>query len=485
MAIDTTQTGKAQATGGRFQVGFASVEREYPEPVDLWVEGALPDWIEGSVVRTGPARFEVGARTVSHWFDGLALLDRFAIDGGRVTYASRMLESGAYRSASKTDEISYSEFATDPCRSLFKRFASAFSPKITDNANVNVAPDGHNWLAMTETPLQIEFDPATLETVGVRDYDDRMKAHATTAHPHHDAEGGELMSYTIAYGPVSRYQLYRRRDGSSTRERYASATSREPSYMHSFALTPRYAILTEQPLRVNPLKLLLSGRPFIENFRWQPDLGTRFLVFDRGDGRHVGTYEAEPFFVFHHVNAFERDGGLVVDLCGYDDAEIVQAFYLERLRNGQAPPIPHFRRYRIDLSGGRPAEREFELEVPFELSRIDYRRRNGRDYRFAWGTSLRGEGSGWFDQLAKIDVTSGDVRIWSAEGCHPGEPILIRRPGGEAEDDGVILSVVLDAANERSFLAVLDAATMEELARAEAPTRLPFGFHGQFARGLT
>ena len=53
------------------------------------------------------------------------------------------------------------------------------------------------------------------------------------------------------------------------------------------------------------------------------------------------------------------------------------------------------------------------------------------------------------------------------------------------EDAGVILSVVLDAANERSFLAVLDAATMEELARAEAPTRLPFGFHGQFARGLT
>ena len=106
--------------------------------------------------------------------------------------------------------------------------------------------------------------------------------------------------------------------------------------------------------------------------------------------------------------------------------------------------------------------------MPFELSRIDYRRSNGRDYQFAWGTSVRGEGSGWFDQLAKIDVTSGDVRTWSAEGCHPGEPILIRRPGGEAEDDGVILSVVLDAANERSFLAVLDAATMEELARAEA-----------------
>src|SRR5438552_3869765 len=76
MAIDTTQTGKAQGAGGGFQVGFASVEREYPEPVDLWVEGALPNWVEGSVVRTGPARFEVGARAMRHWFDGLPLHDR-------------------------------------------------------------------------------------------------------------------------------------------------------------------------------------------------------------------------------------------------------------------------------------------------------------------------------------------------------------------------------------------------------------------------
>jgi carotenoid cleavage dioxygenase-like enzyme len=32
-------------------------------------------------------------------------------------------------------------------------------------------------------------------------------------------------------------------------------------------------------------------------------------------------------------------------------------------------------------------------------------------------------------------------------------------PGGYAEDDGVLLSVVLDAGQRRSFLLVLDAAT--------------------------
>jgi beta,beta-carotene 9',10'-dioxygenase len=42
--------------------------------------------------------------------------------------------------------------------------------------------------------------------------------------------------------------------------------------------------------------------------------------------------------------------------------------------------------------------------------------------------------------------------------------------------------VVLDAAEERSFLLVLDARSFEELARVEAPQRIPFGFHGQFFR---
>jgi carotenoid cleavage dioxygenase-like enzyme len=44
----------------------------------------------------------------------------------------------------------------------------------------------------------------------------------------------------------------------------------------------------------------------------------------------------------------------------------------------------------------------------------------------------------------------------------------------------VVLSVVLDADAGSSFLLMLDAATFEEIARAEAPHHVPFGFHGQF-----
>ena len=66
----------------------------------------------------------------------------------------------------------YGEFATDPCRSLFKRVQSMFSPGgvLPDNANVNVTRLGERFIAMTETPLPVQFDPHTLKAAGVRPY---------------------------------------------------------------------------------------------------------------------------------------------------------------------------------------------------------------------------------------------------------------------------------------------------------------------------
>jgi carotenoid cleavage dioxygenase-like enzyme len=60
--------------------------------------------------------------------------------------------------------------------------------------------------------------------------------------------------------------------------------------------------------------------------------------------------------------------------------------------------------------------------------------------------------------------------------------VFVPDPGREAEDAGALLSVVLDAARGTSFLLVLDASTLEELARAGVPHHIPYSFHGQFFR---
>src|SRR4051812_24579024 len=106
-------------------LGFSTLERE-TEVEELEVTGEIPAWLGGSLLRTGPARFEVGERRMRHWFDGLAMLHRFTIQDGCVSYANRYLQSRAYRAASDQGRIAYSEFATDPCRSLFKRVQTLF-----------------------------------------------------------------------------------------------------------------------------------------------------------------------------------------------------------------------------------------------------------------------------------------------------------------------------------------------------------------------
>jgi beta,beta-carotene 9',10'-dioxygenase len=66
------------------------------------------------------------------------MLYRFAFTGGRVAYANRYLRSRSYLEPTATGRISRGEFATDPCRTLFQPVAAWFSPKFTDNCNVNV-----------------------------------------------------------------------------------------------------------------------------------------------------------------------------------------------------------------------------------------------------------------------------------------------------------------------------------------------------------
>ena len=55
------------------------------------------------------------------------------------------------------------------------------------------------------------------------------------------------------------------------------------------------------------------------------------------------------------------------------------------------------------------------------------------------------------------------------------------------EDDGVVLSVVLDSFHSTSFLLVLDAQSFEEIARVTVPNNhiVPLGFHGRYYNNAT
>jgi beta,beta-carotene 9',10'-dioxygenase len=453
--------------------GFDSLDDEVR--VDrLTVDGRLPDWLQGSLLRTAPAKWEVGGRTMNHWFDGFAMLHRFGIANGEVSYANRFLQTKAYRAAREKGEIVYSEFATDPCRSLFARAMSLFSPKITDNANVDMVKLGERYIAMTETPIPVEFDGDTLETAGVAYKPPGM---LSTAHPHLDRASGGMLNYAAKLGPRNSYRFFLLRPDTRKPEVLAKLPVREPAYMHSFGLTERWLVLAEFPYVVNPITIPLSGRPYIENYRWKPERGTRITLIDRGTGESAGPFEADPFFCFHHVNSYEEDGAVVIDACTYDSPRIVEDLYLERLRAGKPADRAELRRFRIDL--GSEKVTSDRLAEGLELPRINYGRHSERPYRYVWGIDAE---SGWLDRIVKVDVENGMTTVWSEDGCSPGEPVFVAAPAAASEDEGVLLSIVFDSSTGRSFLLVLDATDLQELARAEAPHHIPYGFHGQFVR---
>jgi carotenoid cleavage dioxygenase-like enzyme len=207
------------------------------------------------------------------------------------------------------------------------------------------------------------------------------------------------------------------------------------------------------------------------------------LVVDRQSGKLRGTYEADPFFCFHHINAFERDGEVVLDLCAYDDAEIIQALYLDRARDPEAVfPKAEPRRYVLDLERGAVRSRVL-ADMMLELPRIDYARHNGQPYRYVYGNSVREAGApGFLDRIAKLDVESGATTVWHEDGCYAGEPVFVREPDGTDEDAGVLLTVVLDGRSGTSFLLVLDARDLAEVGRAHVPQHVPLGFHGSYFR---
>ena len=88
----------------------------------------------------------------------------------------------------------------------------------------------------------------------------------------------------------------------------------------------------------------------------------------------------------------------------------------------------------------------------------------------------------FFDRVIKLEIETDQALYWHQPHCFPGEPVFVRTPDSSSEDDGVLLCVVLSGERAHSFLLLLDARDLQEIARAELPVPVPHGFHGFFER---
>ncbi|KAK4900157.1 hypothetical protein LTR49_027521, partial [Elasticomyces elasticus] len=128
-----------------------------------------------------------------------------------------------------------------------------------------------------------------------------------------------------------------------------------------------------------------------------------------------------------------------------------------------------------------PAIKSFSLDYQrhnIELPRINSKY-YGKAYQYAYG--IHTEKPGYFaDSLIKIDTTAQTSLVWSPTTNHlPSEPIFVANPTGSgAEDDGVLLTIAMEAKRKKSSLIVIDATTMVELGRAKMPIVMGYGLNG-------
>ncbi|CDQ84619.1 unnamed protein product [Oncorhynchus mykiss] len=242
---------------------------EIPEPITTVIKGNIPSWINGSFLRNGPGKFEFGKDNFNHWFDGMALMHRFYIHDGEVTYSSRFLRSDSYVRNSEKDRIVVCEFGTmampDPCKNFFSRFLSRFKiPKATDNASVNFVKYKGDYYVSTETNYMRRVDPQSLETKEKVDWSEYIAVNSATAHPHYDREGasynmgnsygkGGFFYNIIRVPPPEKVAGEDKADfsGAQVLCSIPASDSRKPSYYHSFGQYPSISSL-HLPLYLSP-----------------------------------------------------------------------------------------------------------------------------------------------------------------------------------------------------------------------------------------
>jgi beta,beta-carotene 9',10'-dioxygenase len=478
------------ATQSEVELAFTSLDSEV-EIDRLPIEGKIPHWLNGSLYRNGPAKFEIGEASYNHWFDGLAMVHRYTFDEGRIAYRNRFLRTSPYTQMMSSGQLS-SGFETIQPTSLasriFKMGLEAIGDRTGQTYNTNVSfirLDG-KFMALTEQPIPTVFDPISLETQGAFYFEDRLFGHLSCGHPQYDYQNQEYINYITCFGPINTYNLYRIKATSNQRQLITRIPVRSPCYMHSFALTENYIILVEFPLVIKSLPAILGGKAPMQCLSWEPQRGTNFLAIDKHNGKLVARFKSEAFFAFHHINAYEQDDEIFIDIAASDRPDLMYKSYLNLLRNAtksEDHPLAEYRRYRLSLQKDTCSHNigyELLSDTRIEMASINHARCNSRHYRYAYAVSHNRNWPSLVGQLVKIDLQRKNATTWFEPHTYPGEPIFVATPQGTAEDDGVILSVVLDGVKRKSFLLVLEAGSFKELGRAYLPHHIPLEFHGLF-----
>ena len=475
-------------------------------------KGTIPADLKGTLYRNGPGRLERGGQWVHHPFDGDGMITALRFEQGGLNLTNRFVRTECWLAEEKAGKPLYrGVFGTQKPGGLL---ANAFDVRLKNIANTHVVKLGDELLALWEASSPHALDPATLDTKGISLLDGVLKpGEAFSAHPrfdpgHHGEE--RMVTFGVKSGPRSTIRLmeFAVADDPAHGVKAGQLLSQRSdsfngfAFLHDFAITPNWAVFLQNAIAFNPLPFLLGQKGAAQCLASKPGGQAQFWLIPRDSGAYAGQppriVPAPEGFVFHHLNAWEEGEQVVVESIFYADFPSIGPDTDFRTIDFDLIPEGLLERCRIDLATGtvgteRLSERccEFAMVNP---------RREGLSCRYGWmAVAERETGNDPLQAIKKLDLVSGERRVWSAAPRgFVSEPVMVPRPasaGGPepakpeptkpepAEDDGWVLTVIWNGARCASDLVILDAASMEELAVVELPLAIPYGLHGSFVGG--
>lgn len=321
-----------------------------------------------------------------------------------------------------------------------------------------------------------------------------------------ERRGGGFVKYQVVVLPAEAETL----QDSPQVGRVVATFMAPPTKLESFAVTPSHIIVPIHSSRYRASRLPPFGSTLVggvdELLEFQADQDALFYVISREARRLVAVYRSEPAHIGTVVNAFEAPdrNAIYCDVIAADHPPRRPSLaQMRRVEGGGGAPFGpveenSLRRYclfrlgeemaRFDGAAGQLPSfplalfhqlTDYPLFAPLLASNC-----GGVPYRYCYGLSVdrdnRGRPGFLPNALLKCDLASPIKSIqWHRAAHYPSPPLLVPRPmlaygaGTAGEDDGVLLSLVLDVHGQRSIIIVLDAKDLCELARYALPFAIP------------
>ena len=432
------------------------------------ISGKLPDDLQGTFYRNGPALFERDGLRLNHWFDGDGMVHAYRLSGGQVSHTGRMVRTPKYKLEQKAGRLLLPAFGTD-----IRSSVSVTGPDSLNVANTSVLPLGDEVLALWEGGSATRLQAETLHTKGFKTWAPELKGMPFSAHPKVETDGTiwnfgqdafsqRLIVYKIsASGKLEAVQLLKNVPG---------------GMIHDFCITKTHLIFVAPSFRVGQ-----AGATIFDQYKWFPDQGQRVIVVNKDDLTERREYDLPPGFQFHFGNAWEdKDGTIRYTACMGGGAFAAQG--TKAVMRGEFLKMQHASVHHVGLykNGKARIETTQHKRAVHEFPQFN-RRLIGQNTRYLYTVGDSFKSAPGQMSVLKHNLESGKVSGYSY-GAHSisEEHLFIPRPGGMREDEGWLIGTCLNLKTKATRLNIFDAAHIDDgpVAVFELPYALPLGFHG-------